>query len=143
MVPVTTPIFRWEPVLFHAIDPRATWPRSELPRQPDTDAENARYFASLDDLIARLAREVTGFAELSRLCAGAWPGLVADRLTKLELWPALTREWTSVSIPTYSPELHCGFGEWYFTAQTADLLAKEFLSSNGHSLLLGTPTIAQ
>jgi hypothetical protein len=79
--------------------------RASHPRQ--TGAGSPGWRANL--IAETVARKVTSFAELSSSCAGAWPSLVADRVAQLKLWSSLTRERNSVSIPSYSPELHPGF----------------------------------
>jgi hypothetical protein len=55
----------------------------------------------------------------------------------------VTTQSVSSPLPSYSPELHCGFGEWYFSSTSAEKLAEEFVSKRQYSLLLGTPTIAR
>lgn len=101
------------------------------------------YHQALDLLIRHLATSRSAFSELSRCCLGAWPGLVAERITRLGLWPHVASQPVVAATPSYVPELHCGFGEWYFSEESARNLAKEFISTKKFSLLLGSPTIAQ
>jgi hypothetical protein len=139
-------VFSRGPSLSRDSEPRALAPREEqeFGECVFVHDQNAAYLGALDQLICDLvARNISSFAELSRSCAGAWPGLLADRVSKLNLRSTLTTEPASLSLPSYFPELHCGFGEWYFSSESADLLAREFISKQTFSLLLGTPTIAQ
>jgi hypothetical protein len=109
-----------------------------------TFSSDGKYYKELDQIIRGLvAAKPSTFAELSRACKGAWPGLVADRLTQLGLWTSVESEPIASAVPSHMPELHCGFGEWYFSAESARDLAREFISTQTFSLLLGSPTIAQ
>ncbi|MBX9840715.1 MAG: hypothetical protein K2Z80_02785 [Xanthobacteraceae bacterium] len=127
--------------------PRAAVPREQSSLSDEVRSDDElRYLNMLDQSIAEIAaRKSTSFADLSQSCLGAWPGLIADRVAELNLGSSLAAEQSSSPhpLPPYSPELHCGFGEWYFSSDTADWLAREFISKKYFSIFLGTPTVAQ
>jgi hypothetical protein len=101
------------------------------------------YREALDLIIRDLVTRKATFQKISQSCKGAWPGLIANQITKLGLRPSIASEAVITATPSYVPELHCGFGEWYFSDESARNLASEFISPNKFSLLLGSPTIAQ
>ena len=131
--------------LSRSFQPRVLAPRQQTAIAVEHSAsDDLRYLHALDQRIIGLATtKSSSFAELSRSCLGAWPGLIADRVTRLGLGDPLQAEQLQSTLPSYSPELHCGFGEWYFSSDTADSLTREFISNKNPLLFLGTPTLAQ
>ena len=117
------------------------------PLSVDVTRNNAEkeYLRRLDGfLVSKIQGSDWDFAALSRVCRGAWPGLVAQRLTALGLWTSLRPDKAAQQVVTsaYSPELHPNYFEWYFSDATAAALSNEFLTRDGLNLLWGTPTIA-
>jgi hypothetical protein len=129
--------------LTRSTQPHASALRKQSSFETARSDDEQQYLRVLDQFIIGVtSRKTTSFADLSRSCLGAWPGLIADRVTKLGLGEEITAEHVPHAAPSYSPELHCGFGEWYFWSETANSLAREFVSKETSSIFLGTPTIA-
>jgi hypothetical protein len=138
------PAFSKEQVLLRPI-PTLPWTSSRGLFQGVVGASRSEraYLADLDSLIVRsMELGAISFAELTRECLGAWPGLIADRLTALGLWNRLSSSPAAPAPSNYDPELHCGFGEWYFSATTARALADEYLAGRTFSVIFGAPTVA-
>jgi hypothetical protein len=97
--------------------------------QANSGLSEEQYVAEVDAHISQIAEaKPLSFGELARRCLGVWPSLVAERVAHLKLERAIVSEPERCAITTpYVPELHCGFGEWYFSARCADALAREFI----------------
>jgi hypothetical protein len=142
MVPAATATFRKEQVLLRSPPPPLLpWGHHESPSLSSSEEDFAK---TLDRVIlARLELTDTNFAALTKSCQGAWPAAIADRLTANRLWNRLLPGVSTTGPVLYTPELHCGFGEWYFSKTTSQRLADEFLRNRPFAILLGTPTIAR
>jgi hypothetical protein len=130
--------------LTRATQPHVSALRTQSSFETIRSDEERHYLHVLDQFITEVGlREAMSFAALSRTCLGAWPGLIADRVAKLGWTEEIASRHVAHVMPSYSPELHCGFGEWYFCSETANSLAREFISRKTSSIFLGTPTIAR
>jgi hypothetical protein len=112
------------------------------PRRPGSrpPSPKADYDARIDARLRALDKGST-LDEAVAACGGAFPSVVASRLEALGVSTPQAPANSDGSRDEPVPELHPLDFEWYFTAESCELLS-ELLASAGSPVFLGTPTVA-
>jgi len=102
------------------------------------------YWAEVDDGLTDLAaRPGATLASVSGAARGAFPSVVAERLSLHGIGLGVEAPEAIESSAPPGPELHAAEFEWYFTEACAADLARFLRPAKGRALVMGGPTVAR